>query len=385
MMEKAEQVKVLTDLIKINSVNGNEITVAKYLKDLFYQHGIQAKLDAFGDRRANLTVDLGKGKQVFGVTGHMDTVAVGDKQKWQTGPFTPSQVGDRLYGRGAADMKSGLAAEVIALIELHDAGKLPQGHVRFIATAGEEYGTPGANRLEEAGVADDLVALLVGEPTSGNVVYAHSGSLNYQITSVGKAVHSSQPENGVNAINALVDYCIQERTLFDDVPDDPYLGKVKHSVTVIQGGDQVNTIPDTAMIKGNIRPTKVFNNDQVITKLEQVVNKINTEGKGQLTFNLIHNFRPVASDPNRQFVQRVLTAAQSAYQLCAPDHSQPILKTINGATDASVFVKHHQNLPVIVFGADNWNVAHQINEYTTISSYLATIAAYKEIIQHFFD
>lgn len=384
-MEKEEQLQVLENLVKINSVNGNEIEVANYLKSLFAQHGIQAQVDAFGDHRANLTVNFGEGDQVLGITGHMDTVAVGDEKKWQSGPFEPRRDGDRLYGRGAADMKSGLAAEVIALIELHDAGQLPTGHVRFIATAGEEYGTPGANRLESAGVASDLSALLVGEPTSGNVVYAHSGSLNYRIKSTGKSVHSSQPENGINAIDALIDFALKERTLFDDAPDDPYLGKVKHSVTVISGGDQVNTIPDAATLDGNIRPTKAFDNDHVIAKLKQAVEEVNAERKGHLTFELIHNFRPVASDPASKFVQNTLQAVQDAYHQAAPHHEPVALRTINGATDASVFVKHNQDLPVIVLGADEWDIAHQINEFTTISSYFATIQAYQEIIKHFFD
>ena len=208
--------------------------------------------------------------------------------------------------------------------------------------------------------------------------------MNYRVSSTGKSVHSSQPENGVNAIDALVDFCVKERDLFNDAPVDPYLGTVKHSVTVINGGDQVNTIPDTAALKGNIRPTKSFNNDQVIERLQRAISEVNQEGKGQLSLDLIHNFRPVASDPSGQFVQRALQATQQAYQE-VPNHSTPELKTINGATDASVFVKHNQELPVIVLGADDWNIAHQINEYTTISSYLATIKAYQEIIKHYFD
>ncbi len=150
-------------------------------------------------------------------------------------------------------MKSGLAAQVIALIELVESGTLT-GHVRFIATAGEEYGTPGANRLEEAGVAKDLNSLVVGEPTSGNVIYAHSGSYNYRIVSTGQAVHSSEPERGQNALEPLVDFALAERNLFFDVPDDPCLGPLKHSVTIIQGGEQVNTIPDYAELRGEHPP-----------------------------------------------------------------------------------------------------------------------------------
>ncbi len=380
-MERDEHVQILKDLIKINSANGNEIEVANYLKKLFKEHGIEAKIDAFGDKRANLTFDLGRGDKVLGITGHMDTVAIGSG--WQHDPFASEIEGDKLYGRGTADMKSGLAAQVIALIELFEAHKI-NGHIRFIATAGEEYGTPGANRLEKSGIAKDLDALLVGEPTGGNVVYAHSGSYNYRITSTGQSIHSSEPERGVNALEGLVDYCLVERALFDDVKPDPYLGNIKHTVTIFNAGEQVNTIPDKAELRGNIRPTRVFNNDQVTARIKEAVEKLNQEQAAKLSFEILNDWWPVASDPDSEFVQSVLKDSQETFAKY-PDHPTPELRTINGATDASVFVKHQQNLPVIVLGPDEWSVAHQVDEYTTISSYLAIIETYKQVIQHYFD
>ena len=382
-MDKDERVQVLRDLIQINSVNGNEAEVAAYLKQLFDKHGIEAQVEEFGDRRANLLVDLGSGDKVLGITGHMDTVALGDESKWTYPPLAAKVVGDKLYGRGAADMKSGLAAQVIALIELHDEGQLPEGHIRFIATAGEEYGTPGADRLEKAGVARDLSALVVGEPTSGDVVFAHSGSYNYRIKSVGKSVHSSEPERGLNALDTLVDYCLKERTLFDDAPEDPYLGKIKHSVTIFKAGDQVNTIPDYAEIWGNIRATRAFGNDEVTARIKKAIEEINAQGKAQLSFELLHDWRPVASDLKSDFVQDALAASKAAFA-DYPEHRTPELKTTNGATDASVFVKSNPDLPVILLGADDWSIAHQIDEYTTISSFLAVTDAYKQIIRDYF-
>jgi succinyl-diaminopimelate desuccinylase len=381
-MDKEAKLQVLKDLIAINSANGNEIEVAEYLQKLLAKHGIEAKIDAFGDKRANLTFELGEGKQILGITGHLDTVALGDLSEWKHDPLTATVEGDKLYGRGAADMKSGLAAQIIALIELHEAGKVP-GHLRFIGTAGEEYGTPGADRLEANGIAKDLSALLVGEPSSGNVIFAHSGCYNYRIVSKGQSVHASEPERGLNALDSLIDYCVAERNLFADAPEDKDLGVVKHSVTIIKGGEQINTIPDAAELRGNIRPTNAFNNDQVTARIKAAVAKINAKGKAQLTFSIIHDWWPVASDKDSDFIQETLKAAQAAYA-DYPEHSKPKLATMNGATDASVFVKHHQGLPVIVLGADEWSVAHQINEFTTISSYLATIAAYKNAIQSYF-
>lgn len=221
-MNKQERIQVLTDLIKINSINGNELEVATYLKALFAKHNIEAAIDAFGDKRANLIMELNPQASgpILGLTGHMDTVDLVNEAKWQSNPFEPKLDGDKLYGRGSADMKSGLAAEVIALIELVESGRI-KGHVRFLATAGEEYGTPGANRLEEQSYAADLAALIVGEPTGGDIVYAHSGSLNYRIKSHGQAVHSSRPEEGKNAITGLVKFYVAEQELFNNAPKDP--------------------------------------------------------------------------------------------------------------------------------------------------------------------
>src|SRR5699024_430830 len=118
----------------------------------------------------------------------------------------------------------------------------------------------------EQHAVDDATAMVVCEPTDGQIIYAHSGSFNYRITSTGKAAHSSTPSRGINAIAGLVNYINLEQYLFADAPTDEYLGDVQHSVTVIKGGDQVNTIPDQAELHGNIRPTYAFNNQQVIDR-----------------------------------------------------------------------------------------------------------------------
>lgn len=379
-METSEKVKVLQDLIRIHSVNGNEAEVAHYLQKLLIAHGIEAKVDEFGDRRANLIAEIGTGEdpRVLGFTGHQDTVAVSNPERWQHDPFGGEIVDNRIYGRGAADMKSGLAAQVIALIELKEAGQVPTGTLRLIATAGEELGTPGAHRLEKQGVVADLDALVVGEPTGGNVIYAHSGGMDYQISSFGKACHSSHPDHGINAIDGLLKFIEEERHLFDDTGEDPYLGKVQHSITVINGGDQVNTIPDLATLHGNIRPTTIFNNAKVIDRLSDTVEYINHTTPFQLELKIVQNFYPVATDPSEPFVKAALNAAQRNYP-----HDVK-LETINGATDASVFTRQHPDLPVVVLGCDSWNAAHQTDEYTTIDSYLATIKAYKQIVRDFF-
>lgn len=379
-MDKEKQAKILKDLIHINSVNGNELDVADYLARLFAQYGMDAKVDAFGERRANLIVEFGPGNtdQVLGITGHMDTVAVGNRANWHHDPFGAETQGDRLFGRGAADMKSGLAAQAIALIELKESGWQPDGKIRLIATAGEEYGTPGANRLEEKGIAKDLSALIVGEPTGGNIVYATSGSYNYQVICKGRSAHSSMPERGINAVSGLARFIELEASLFDNVPLDQYLGSVKHSITILKAGDQVNTIPDRAELRGNLRPTRAFDNERVTHRIGQAIDYLNQTTDYELTLNILNDWWPIATDPQSDLVKLALKAANDSYA------NKPELTIINGATDASVFVKHRADLPVVVLGADEWSRAHQVDEYTTWSSYFATINAYRTIMHDFF-
>lgn len=82
-MDEKGKLQVLCDLIKINSANGNEIEVAEYLSKLLSQHGLTAKIDAFGNKRANLLLEVGQGEKILGLTGHMDTVSLGDLTKWK--------------------------------------------------------------------------------------------------------------------------------------------------------------------------------------------------------------------------------------------------------------------------------------------------------------
>lgn len=316
-MEKAEKIKILQDLVNINTVNGNEIEVAKYLQQLLADHGIKANIDEFGDNRANLQAEIGNqnaGAKTLVFSGHQDTVSIDDESVWEHSPFEAYIEGDKLYGRGAADMKSGLAAETIALIELHENSDVDlNGTLRLIVTAGEEYGAQGAYRLNEQHAIDDADALVIGEATDGQVIYAHSGSFNYRIKSSGKAAHSSTPERGVNAIQGLVNYINLEKDLFDDAPEDPYLGKVQHSITVIRGGEQVNTIPAQAVLEGNIRPTESFNNAKVILRIQETIKQLNDLYDAKLELEIIHNFEAVETQKDNDFIQTVQKSAQAAF------------------------------------------------------------------------
>lgn len=379
--ENNTRIDVLKNLIKIQTPNGNEVEVAEYIGKLFDQYGIAYRIERFGEKRANLIAEIGnkKNNEVLVLTGHQDTVTVPNAENWHHDPFKAEIVGDKLYGRGAADMKSGLAAQIITFIELAKENFQINGTLRFIATAGEEFGTPGANRLNDEGISKDVNAMIVGEASDGNVVYAHCGSFNYQIKSQGKATHSSTPELGLNAIEGLNEFINKEKHLFDDAPDDEFLGNLVHSITLVKGGDQVNIIPESAELFGNIRPTLAFDNQHVVDTLQNAVDEINKDTQYQLEFKVLHSWHPVETNPKSRFVQIAKKAAETNYR-----NKDINLITYKGATDASVFTKGNPNMDVIVLGPDNASVVHQTDEYTTISSFIDTIGTYKDIVKAYF-
>lgn len=309
----------------------------------------------------------------------MDTVAVPDPKDWKYDPFSAHIEGEKVYGRGSADMKGGLAAQAIALIELVEENKIPVGKIRWLVTYGEENGAPGSEVLTDQGYSKDLTALVISEPTSGKIIYAHSGFLNYRIESYGVAAHSSEPSRGVNAISNLIPFLNAEAHLFDDAPDDPLLGKVPHSITIIEGGKQINSIPNYAELRGNIRPTKAFSNEEVISRLKQEIKKINDIPDHNLKFKIINDFVPVETDPKSDFVQFVKNMTAKGFNTDKVE-----LGIIKGGTDASLFIKTNPDLPVVILGPNEWDLAHQTDEYTTLSSFNNVIDSLKLIGENFF-
>ena len=204
-----EKIKILSDMIAIKSVNENEIEVANYLKDLFAQYGIESKIVPVTDTRVNLVAEIGSGSPVIGISGHMDVVSPGDENEWTSDPFTLTERDGKLYGRGTNDMKAGLINLALVMIELKENNELKKGTVRFMATTGEEVGGAGWKKLYDKGYMEDVEYLWVAEPSHDTIIYAHKGSLNSRVTSIGEATHSSMPEHGYNPINPLMKYLLE--------------------------------------------------------------------------------------------------------------------------------------------------------------------------------
>lgn len=370
-----EKLQILADLIAIKSVNENEIEVANYLKDLFAEYGIESKIVPVTETRVNLVAEIGSGSPVIGISGHMDVVSAGDEREWTSDPFIMTERDGNLYGRGTNDMKAGLVNLALTMIEFKANNELKNGTVRFMATTGEEVGGAGSKKLYEEGFMDDVDYLWVAEPSPETIIYSHKGSLNFRITSLGEAAHSSMPNHGYNAINPIMKYLLElDEKLNNDPRSNEVLGKLVMSTTILNAGNQVNSIPEKAVAEINVRTIAEFDNDEVIALFKETAEKYNQEGSKievKVTMSLPSVFTTGKSD----MVELTKELGKKHLNLDIKVEGSP------GVTDASNLLRGKDaSFPFMMYGPGETKMAHKTDEYVRKDYYLAFFDIYRELI-----
>ena len=365
-----EELKILQDLIAIHSVNNHEMEVARYLQKLLKKHDISAKILRFSETRGDLIAEIGSGKPVLGLSGHMDVVAAGDLSQWKTDPFILTNIDGKLYGRGATDMKAGLAAMVLAMISIHDHHLLKHGTLRLMASFGEEIGEQGSKLLKNKGYMRDVDALLIGEPTGYQIAIAHKGSMDVRFTSHGTEAHSSRPQNGYNAINPLMKLLIEANRFFNhSLKTNSQLGKLTFSTTIFNGGDQVNSIPALAQAEANIRTIPEFNNAEVEKNLKEMIAKQNKAG-AKVNLDVYMSEPSIETNGQSKFIKLAQKIGAEFVGKAIPTFA------LNPVTDASnLIIDKGPDFPLAIFGPGN-DTPHQVNEYVDQEMYLKFIDIY---------
>ncbi|GAA4785025.1 ArgE/DapE family deacylase [Streptomyces ziwulingensis] len=188
--------------------------------------------------------------------GHVDVVPPGDLAGWDGDPFVPRVTGDVVHGRGACDMKAGLAAQLAALAAIRAAGVRLRGRIAAHFVVGEEDGGLGAFGTLRRGHGGD--ACVIGEPTAGTLVTANAGALTFRITVPGKAAHAATREQGVSAIDAYLPLhralAELERARNTDPP--PLMAEypVPYGLSVgrLRAGDWASSVPDLLTAEGRL-------------------------------------------------------------------------------------------------------------------------------------
>jgi len=377
VLSETQRLNILKDLIAIKSVNDKEKDVAIYIQNLLAQYNIKSTIETIRGNRANLTAEIGSGQPVLGICGHMDVVEAGSLDDWHSDPFEMTEKDGLLFGRGITDMKAGLVALIITMIEYHEQGLPKVGTLKLIATMGEEVGEEGAHYLFQEGYMNNVDGLVIAEPSGFNIGYAEKGAMDIKFISKGKASHSSRPETGYNAIDALMNLLIEANGIFrDESIKHDSMGPLIFNTTLIKGGTQVNSIPDYAEAEVNVRTIPEYDNQMVTDQLDKLLKKYNDQG-AKISTDTYMSIFPVGMKRDNKLVQ--LTEKLMA------DYTDKTITVspISPATAAAHLVKGKPaDFPFIISGPGN-DTAHQINESLDKQMFFDFIDLYQKLFIQF--
>ena len=384
VVTKDEAVSLLQLILQADTTNppGNELEAAQILDDFFRTHGIETKVDEFLSGRANLLARLpgeGQDRPSLMLCGHMDVVPAGGAA-WDADPFAAELRDGKIYGRGASDMKSGLAAMAVALANLKQEGTTLPGDVLFAATAGEEVDCHGARRFVERGVLEGVGAVVIAEPTRGDVIPAHKGALWVEITTRGKSAHGSAPEAGINAIEHMHQVLGELLQNFRfEVDPDPALGAPTLSVDRVDGGAAVNMVPDECRLQIDVRTVPAQDHGGILQDIEHCIDSLR-DNLPELDYEIeVMQERLAVNTPKDERI------VQAAERLREETYNSPSSRV--GApyyTDASVLVESYPDLAIVLYGpGDDW-LAHQPNECVDVDSFARSIGFYEQIAARYF-
>jgi succinyl-diaminopimelate desuccinylase len=356
---KTPEPRALTrELLAFNTINppGMERACARHLGGLLECAGFRVAYHEFAEGRTSLVAEIGGagGRPPICFTGHIDIVPLGAKP-WSHDPFAGETDGDRLYGRGSTDMKSGIAAFVCAAIEL--APHLARGPgVALVITAGEEIGCEGAKYLADQRLLGRAGAIVVAEPTGNYPYVGHKGLAWFEVETFGVTAHGSMPEVGDNAIVKMARVIGDLEGFRFPVDAHGVMGKPTLNVGTIRGGLNTNSVPDEARITVDTRTVPGIDHAHLCGVLEQLLSP-----RGAKVRKIVDT-PSLYTEPDDEWVQRV-------FEACMPylDGERPAPKTITFSTDGADLKRGYGGPPAVILGPGEPRLAHQTDEWCSVN------------------
>jgi len=321
----------------------------------------EGRVDVIGRWRGR-----GGGKSLI-LNGHVDVVSPGDEARWSDSPWSGTVHEGRLHGRGACDMKSGLAAGIMALQVLQDLGWAPGGDVVVESVVGEESGGAGTLATIVDGIRADGAIIL--EPTGLDLCPVQSGALTFRLTVPGRAAHGAMRQHGVSAIEkfSLVHAAILEleRRRHDDRPHPLYDDPVAPvSIGTIRGGDWHSTVPESVVAEGRFG---VFPGESVAearAALEEAVARVAGRDPWLAEHPPLVTWFEGQFESGETAADHPLIATLSAAHQSALGRT-PRIRGVPYGSDLRLFT-NHAGMSALLYGPGDVSLAHAVDEWISL-------------------
>ncbi|HVY43292.1 MAG TPA: M20 family metallopeptidase [Hyphomicrobiaceae bacterium] len=362
-------VELTRELIRFNTINppGNEQPAAEYLGGLLTRAGFACSYVPLAEGRPNLVARIGGSgaKPPLAFTGHTDTVPLG-LQPWSVDPLAAPEKDGRIWGRGASDMKSGVAAFVAAALEMAPRLSGTAGVVLYI-TAGEETGSEGAFVLARRGMKGEAGALVVAEPTSNRPLAGHKGALWLKATTRGVTAHGSMPDKGVNAVYKAARAVSKLEGFEFNIARHPVMGGPTLNVGWVHGGLNVNSVPDKAEIGIDIRSIPGQRHARIKEEIAAALGD-------DVTLEALVDVESVWTEPSDAWLRQVYSVCEAVQQVAPGVASAPYF------TDASALTPALGGVPTVILGPGPAEMAHQTDEWCEIGKIEEAVEIYRRLI-----
>jgi len=370
--------QLLSQLVEVNTCQpaGNEAALVDFIAHRYQKSPVELTRLEHSAGRASLVIKL-PGRTDMGslaLVGHLDTVPVGDPDAWGTPPHKASIKDGMLFGRGAADMKGGVAAMLLALDALLQQAPGLAKSVYFCFTADEEKDGIGAQALCQSNLLRHVSAMLICEPSRNGIGLCEKGAFWVRVSADGVACHASRPELGANALDALLLFIDQARQSVDFSTEHPYLGRNTMSLTRLSGGIATNVIPAAATLELDIRTLPGVSHQALGVKFAKICIEIGAvHPRITLKLEIINNRPALETAETDSLVGHV--------EQCSADLDIHLEKRgLYFYTDASQLIPELE-IPFVILGPGDDREAHTANEKIEIASVAIFAQLYAEIIK----
>jgi len=325
------------------------------------------------NKRVNVVGRWGSGAAGLILNGHVDVVSPGDENLWSLPPWSGALRDGRIYGRGACDMKAGVATGIFAMAALQRLGFAPARSVLMQTVIGEESGGVGTLTTIVKGYTAE--ACIVLEPTGLELSPVQSGALTFRLTVPGKAAHAALRQFGVNAIekfavvlNALSQLEAERHAQFAAspiaqlYPDARYIAPI--SLGTVKGGEWHSTVAEKVVAEGRLGVFPGERNEAARQALVDAVSRAAaadewlSQHPPQIEW-FEGQFESGATDPQHPFIQTLAAAHEAMLG------RQPRITGVPYGADLRLFT-NHAHIPTVLYGAGDVSRAHAVDEYIEI-------------------